>query len=230
MIPIYITGYERSGTTLVRRLVSMHPGFTYSIVHERRADLMRVKSRKQAVAVLSGLVKNNATASPEAGLKMPYLSFASGRETLLKYMRLFPEAKIVHVIRDPVYAINSQVKTFGHSAGECIKWYFESVPKMTRLLERYGDVFTLHYESLTADPESTVRSLYDWIEEGVSDEHIEKVLHIKEHWMYNGRVMPGLRYFDHIKGSSELVLPQNVVERIRAVALGYPLLPPQSGR
>ena len=52
-IPILILGYERSGTTLLRRLVSMHPDLEYDIFHEKPHRVMKAKSRDEAIRKLT---------------------------------------------------------------------------------------------------------------------------------------------------------------------------------
>jgi len=191
----------------------MHPDLDNDIVHEPKKELMQANTREAAVALMTKKdTKTGSFISPEAGIKIPYTSVHGADKWRTQYTRLFPDARVLHIVRDPVYAINSQVTTFGKNWQECFSRYFFCVPEVVEDLK--GRACTIVYEKLVNDPERAVKLLYDWMGGNASAEHIHKVCTTQEPWKHNGRMMPGLRYFNCIKNSSTLVLNQSQVERI----------------
>ena len=222
-VPILIVGYERSGTTLFRRLVSMHPGLDYALVHEKRKWLMNAKTKEEALNVLTfdsnqAGNKTGGTSSVRSGQKMPYTEFETIKEAIDKFYSFFPESFMMHIIRDPITTVNSQVKSFSRKPSRCIKNWFSSVPKVYKYARSKPNNCVVCYENLVTDPKTTLGNIYKWMGQEVSDEHIEKVINTREHWDCNGRQMPGLRRFDNIiPPGRKLILKPNIVTRINSM-------------
>lgn len=210
-LPIFITGYERSGTTLLRRLVSMHPSLEYDIVHEKPHLLMRANSTDEAFASMT-----YGASSIRSGQKIPYVNFTIAKKYIDKFYYLFPHACLMHIIRDPLMAINSQAKT-GRKAQKCIPRYFASVPATYKYAKTMPQNCVVCYEDLITKPREVLANIYKWMGEEVDPDYLEKVITTKESWEYNGRTMPGLRYFDKIIPlKRDLIIKQNIINQIRA--------------
>ena len=76
------------------------------------------------------------------------------------------------------------------------------------------------YEKLIKDTVNEVSSIYHWIGNNVETSYIEKVISTKTPWEYNGRMMPGLRYFDKIENQifKNIVLRNDQIETIKQLS------------
>lgn len=221
-VPILIVGYERSGTTLLRRLVSMHPGLEYELVHEHPELLEAAKNASHAIKTMSYPAtqqkkKTGSTMSVQAGQKTPYASFSQAKGNIDKFRELFPRAYFMHIIREPLETISSQVKTFNRRADKCIRHYFLAVPKAYKYVLSLPNSCTVRYENLVARPQEVLSSLYEWMGEKVADDFISRVISTRDPWEWEGRVMPGLRYFDNIVPKErKLVLKKTQIDAIKS--------------
>lgn len=218
--PFFITGYERSGTTMLRRLVSMHPELDYEIIHERRKLLMNSSSAKDAIknmtydATQAGK-KTGSIMSVLSGQKIPYINYNQAASSVDKFVSLFPNAFILHIVRNPISAINSQVKTFNRNPNKCVNNYFNSVPNTKKMLEKRANVRTVLYEDVVSDPLNSVKSIYEWMGKPVNESYIDKVISTRDAWEFEGRIMCGLRNFDKIQNTkSKIVLSNDIINQI----------------
>lgn len=212
--PIFITGYERSGTTLLRRLVSMHPLLMGDIVHEKRNIFLKYNTKEDLVKNLTFRTTQqskpigNSFSSILVGQKIPYLKFNDFITLTEKFFNIFPEAYMIHIIRNPTDTISSQIKTFNKNEEVCIENWFSSVPDVIDYIHKHyiSKTLLVNYDEIMKDAKSFIYDLYRWIEIGknISDieleRHINKVMKNKNPW--DGprkRTMCGLRYFSDIK-------------------------------
>ena len=229
--PFLVIGYERSGTTLVRRLMSMHPALEYDLVHERPREMLKCKKTKQAIRKLTSPAtqageKTGGTMSILAGQKIPYVNYIFALRVVKHFISLFPEASIVHVVRNPAEVIESQVRTFKKNATKCAEAYKSSVPPMIKFCSRLRNRNAMIcYGRVTSEPMDLLRVLYEWMGEEVDEEHIKKVISTRDPWDYDGRMMCGLRYFDSVKAQKKDIpkhinkLVQNAMPRLANVEL-----------
>ncbi|MEM8689240.1 MAG: sulfotransferase [Pseudomonadota bacterium] len=176
--PIFILGMPRSGTTLVEQIIASHsqvhgagelsflgrnlgpqfdklaPGKGLSI------NAYKLKSlRKSYQAGLAGL----NVAEPFISDKLP------GNFLWLGFIRAaMPEAKIIHVSRDPMATCWSNFKQFFAAAGMGYAFDLKDVATFYRLYEdimafwraRFGEsIYELNYEQLTENQEAETRKL-----------------------------------------------------------------------
>ena len=220
--PFLVIGYERSGTSMLRRLMSMHPGLDYDIVHEKVKLLWRSKTSKQAIKTLTLPAQQHGTitgvASILSGQKIPYVGFSAAKKTIDHFVHLFPTVSIVHIVRDPVGAVNSQVKTFKKKEMRCVSQYFKSVPRIIKYLENSNiRHIKIDYADVVDSPHNLLSRLYIWMGEKVTTEHINRVITTKEPWEYNGRTMCGLRYFNSVSNiKNKIVLSAACLKAIKA--------------
>ncbi|MCD6435596.1 MAG: sulfotransferase [Clostridiales bacterium] len=202
--PILILGYERSGTTLLRRIVSMHPDLEYDIVHEQKEKLFKSKTKEDSIRRLTIKSKQNgvftgAISSILSGQKIPYLDFKTVKKSVDKFSQLFEEYWIIHILRNKDDAIKSQIKTFKRDKNICIRNY-KSVPLVMDFLKKQNNVLFFNFEDLLSDSFDNIKLIYEWMGDFNEDDlFLNKVISTKEQWNYKGRVMCGLRYFSDIK-------------------------------
>lgn len=191
----------------------MHPHLPAKLIHEKGSWLLTSKTVEQAIERFTW-----DDASILVGQKLPYVNFDMAKAYVQKFRKFFPDSWIMHIIRKPVNAINSQVKTFERNVAHCIKNYFRSVPRVCKWLEKIERVKTIRYETLISNPAEEVRELYDWVSPGVSDEHIAKAISTKKPWPSETRMMGGLKYFSKVADTkSEIVLKTKYVQEIKVL-------------
>lgn len=211
-VPILIIGYERSGTTLLRRLVSMHPSLESDLVHEKPWLLRDAQSIDHALETMTFV-----TSSIKSGQKLPYLTFHQAERNVKKFLSLFPDGYLMHIIRQPLETISSQVKTFRRKPKHCVHNYYASVFKVYDYVRSLPNSCTVKYESLISDPRTVLSKIYAWMGEEVGAEHIERVITTQDNWIYNDRAMPGLRYFKTIIPSNrKITLPPDIIENVKS--------------
>jgi len=204
-LPIFITGFERSGTTLLRRLVSMHPALKYELLHEQRR-LLNYKTANEAMENYNLKAKQagkltGAIASVKSGEKIPYRNnFVFIIEYIERWKQWWPDAIIMHIDRDIEMATKSAVRTFGRDYDETIRCAIENIPKVKKYLELQTNVIWITYEKILTNPLHFVKNLYAVMGNFHEDDnYIHKVTTTKNTWIHKGRVMCGLRYADGIR-------------------------------
>lgn len=186
--PVFILGMPRSGTTLVEQIVAAH-----SQVH----GAGELDALGRAVAA-SGWTRGVARADVMAAVREAYLADISERGTApvitekmptnfkwIGFIRAaLPEARIVHLKRDPAAVCWSNFKTLFTAAGMGQAFDLADIARYHKLHDRLmafwharfpGAVYDLDYERLTEDPEAEVRRLLEFLdlpwEDGVLDFH-----------------------------------------------------------
>jgi hypothetical protein len=96
--------------------------------------------------------------------------------------KLFPSALFIHIVRDVDSVVRSMLN-FHRVAGthlaaneeEAYKYWLRTVRACLKAEEAYGPrgVYRLHYTALLENPESTLRSLLDFLDEPYSAECLE---------------------------------------------------------
>lgn len=232
----------RSGTTLLRRIVSMHPMLKYELVHENPQLLLSSRSTEDALKKLTYPAtqegkKTGSIMSLKSGQKIPYTNYQNAFECITKFRSFFPKGSIIHIIRNPTDTISSQIRfrprTLKSKATKffrsiyylgifnCyMRKYFDSVPRVRSCLNTYENTLEIRYEKLIKDTVNEVSSIYRWIGNNVETSYIEKVISAKTPWEYNGRMMPGLRYFDKIENQifKNIVLRNDQIETIKQLS------------
>lgn len=175
---VFVVGCPRSGTTLVGELIGASK-FVYNAKESFLID--RVHSWGEMLALSSSLAPVFVSRA-EALVQELILSttISAGRTHFVDHTpwhalhaediwRLFPHAKIVHVIRHPASVIASLERSYvagydwaGPTTDDRIalwKLFIDSIPIHTK-----GDLIKhIRYEDLCTDPVGVARSLYNWI-------------------------------------------------------------------
>ena len=172
-IPVFIVAMPRSGTSLVEQIISSHsqvagggelnflPQIGYDLASgaqpASRAALRKV--RQDYLSMIAGLSHGRAFLTD----KMPH------NFRLIPLIRAaLPEARIIHIRRDPGAVCWSNFKQFFTSSGlqycydlrDLTAFYRLYATMMDRWHATYGDhIYTLDYDRLTTDQEGETRKL-----------------------------------------------------------------------
>ena len=171
--PIFILGMPRSGTTLVEQILSSHPQvfgggelpnlsiFAHKVINDQ--NYITSKRFWEFRESYSSHLCRVSNKSPFVTDKMPvnfkYIPFIC---------KIFPEAKIVHVRRDPAATCWSNFKVHFRSKGLGYSYdlndtveYFKLYRKITNTWKRiFADqIFDLDYDQLVSQPDYYTRSL-----------------------------------------------------------------------
>lgn len=214
--PFLILGYERSGTTMLRRLMSMHPDLPCFIVHERSEVLFGCKTKEQLIRKLPNII---------AGQKIPYTDKIRPRKALKKFLGFFPEASVIHIIRDPIGAINSQVRRYKRDQKRCVGMYFGSVPSTKTLIDSLPNQLEVHYDKLISNPMEQLDLIYRWMGQEVDPDLIQRIISTRRPWEYNGKHMIALGYADSVGPTNQkMLLTQTTIDEIEKRKQEFPSL------
>jgi len=200
--PIFLIGVHRSGTSLMRRVLNAHPSIacppeSYFLAHyaEMLADesIFGLSgmgySREEARLALRRHAAHfheafrRAESKPRWADKTPQYVFA-----LEKLRALFgPEARFILLFRDP-YDVAASIFRRGWRLHDdhpdlmtnTARYVLAGQTRMREFADAYPDqVYMLRYESVTADPETSLRPLFSWLGEPWSDDVLKH--HEKSH-------------------------------------------------
>ncbi|MEV1288057.1 sulfotransferase [Micromonospora sp. NPDC049679] len=179
--PIFLVGCQRSGTTMLRLVLDSHSRISCGPETRFLTDLERIVGRDWERLARFGLPQEEWLRRIADFFGGIHEEYARGRgktrwadKTPLYAMsldfvtRVFPDAQIVHVIRDGRDVVVSHRKRFGYwSAVKCVvKWprYIRTARAVGRTLpaDRY---YELRYEETVTDPEKAMRGLFEFLGE-----------------------------------------------------------------
>lgn len=181
--PIFIVGMPRSGTSLVEQMLSAHAAVhgggelphldaALSALDWRSTDDLATAGSRIRAEYLGHL------ASIGGGLAHVTDKLPVNFRWVGAILSLFPEAGIVHVVRDPRATCWSNFKHyysgdgngFAYDLDDVVTYYLAYRDLMRHWQRLFGDrIFRLDYERLTAEPEPVMRDLLghlglDWQE------------------------------------------------------------------
>ena len=188
--PIFITGFESSGTTLLRRICSMHPALEKDIIHEQR-KLLQYRSAKHAE-----LNYFDEYSSIKSGEKIPYYTnIAFIMEYIDKFIEFWPDCLIFHIVRNPEECARSSNRRFNRDFDVSKNFCKSGQYKINEYLERIKcNAFEVDYNDLVKEPLAVVTGIYGIMGEIPPKGYIKKVISTREPW-YNGEKRNcGLRY------------------------------------
>lgn len=197
--PIFVAGLDRAGKTQLRIALARHPSLEmvrrvnlWTEIFGRYGELRSVEQRRAAARAVnrSGELDEARLVGAMDGSPTPYVAlFAefgaqlcarSGRrrwgtqEAHLEWradavLRLFPQARIIHLVRDPrdraAVVIGSSSRRRGGLGAETAAWVASADLARRQAAAHPRSYTTLRYESLVDDPEGTLREVCDFIGE-----------------------------------------------------------------
>ena len=176
-IPIFIIGMPRSGTTLVEHIISSH--INVSAMGE--IDFISQLGKQLAIGTL------NASSEYLQDFRKKYLeqfNYITGKNSFVTdktpqnflYLGLisaaFPEAKIVHVMRNPAAVCWSNYKQYFDSETLGYPYDLQDIMNYYRLYENLmqfwnkflnNRIYNLNYEVLVKNQETETRKLIDYL-------------------------------------------------------------------
>jgi len=195
---ILVIGYQRSGTTLLRRLISLHPDVIH-MIHEKRI-LRHGKNKQQIMNYVNHFPEcKKCTLQNTWGEKVPFYDNTGGMGSAYckRWVNMFgKDARIIYIIRHPLDIAISNVKMKKSKA--------RSVPKLTNILQRiYPQTFEtlrnrpdvlkkmmiISFETLVTKPDESLKRIFDFCGLRTDDDIIQRIA---------GSKKKQLRYFDGI--------------------------------
>lgn len=179
--PVFLLGTQRSGTTLLCRMLSAHPEVFIKNEVPVRSVFTPSADRDAIVAAIDHYVQRDYGMTIAAllaaedksvwGLKDPELTgYLDALEQFL------PEARFIVIVRDPRAVVRSYMENawgLGTNAYTgALRWRREVEAQLAFAKRHTGQVLVVCYESLVAAPEDTLRAVCAHI--GVS--YSEKML------------------------------------------------------
>lgn len=182
---IFIVGMHRSGTSLLERVLAGHPsvadgGETYTVT-----GLLRRGADHFCRGVVDETIVSRSGRLDYDELRKGLLDYAAWRgegKSLLTeklpsnflnlgfIMRALPEARIIHMVRDPIDTCFSNLRTF---FGQAAAYSYDQLDVAHyyrcyhRLMDHWremapGRILDVDYSSFVNDPESGARAVFDY--------------------------------------------------------------------
>ncbi len=184
-VPVFIVGMHRSGSTLLEQLLGGHPlvadgGETYSFTTQMRfaADyrskgVLDAELVQRAADVDYGVVAERFyEASGWRAKGKPYLTekLPSNFLNLGFIAKALPQARILHMVRDPLdtcfsnlRTMFSDVNTFSYDQAQLAEWYGQYHGLMQHWHQVMpGRILDVRYEELVADPEGVMARVLEF--------------------------------------------------------------------
>jgi len=162
---ILIYGFQRSGTTLLRRLIQLHPDVK-KVFHEQLV-LRRLSPNPKMLKIYLRSFNINIK-NDNWGEKVPYYKTAK-KESPVKYCKTWLETfkrqgKIVNIIRHPYDTAFSIVKKYGgiKNINKPLRIYNNVVPKVLKALEGNDCVLNIKYEDLLINTDKIIYQIYEF--------------------------------------------------------------------
>lgn len=159
MKKILLVGFQRSGTTFLRRLFTSHPEVK-TIFHE--IFLLKRYFNKQQLQSRIHFDINNFN----WGEKVPYYPSARKKPIILycnEWLNIFEkEARIIHIIRHPYDVSFSSLKTFKNPIHKSIDYYKRSVCHLFKNLEKKENCLNVKYENILINDEVMIPRLFSF--------------------------------------------------------------------
>lgn len=154
---ILIIGFQRSGTTLLRRIFHSHPDIK-RMFHEEFL-LNRCKNKKELLEYLKD--KNIDPNKDNWGEKTPF--YPGMRKTSVKvytqtWSRYFGKtSRILHIVRHPYdVALSIQNKYSNQNLTGALKTYRRSMPTIMKILQDTPRCYSFKYEDLLLNPDTQI--------------------------------------------------------------------------
>jgi len=206
---ILITGFQRSGTTLLRNLFSLHPEIKH-VFHEQcilqhfktKEQIKKIRqlpdyktlnqrNRRGKYRTATKVDINFDLVDDNWGEKIPYYSlvFRKGFNGPMKvYCNLwndffYPDCKIIHIIRHPLdVGLSTRKRGYSRGVTKPIRQYKKAVPLVIEMFNDFPNVITIKYEDLVINPRETLKFLFNQCGLKSSDKAIRSIMNSDVYW------------------------------------------------
>ncbi|WNC72541.1 sulfotransferase [Thalassotalea psychrophila] len=177
--PIFILGTQRSGTTLLARILSAHP----DIFIQNELDLSKCFDQKHDTPTITDAIKHQILTKSDVcidteisknqhlvwGLKDPQLT-----EHTNKLLLFLPKSKFILIVRDARGVVNSYIENkwgLGTNAySGSLRWRKE-VSQQLDFMNKYPDNFLfIRYEDIIEDLETSMKQVCQFLGKAFSQE------------------------------------------------------------
>jgi hypothetical protein len=237
--PIFIVGTQRSGTTLLCRMLTAHPNiFIKNEISDALATFSETSSKEKVLARINADLERAYGSQLDSFLQSAHKTRWGLKEPLLTHcldslVRNFPDAKLIIIIRDGRAVANSYIKSqWGvaniHSGAK--RWK-EEIGIQTAFAKAHPDKCLItKYEDIITTPEERMRTICEFL----GETYTEKMIHYYNEPAYLKKRKQSENAFRELdatlmdKWRSELTVSQiNVFESIAGTVLqqhGYDLV------
>jgi hypothetical protein len=174
---ILIIGFQRSGTSLLRRIVDYHPDIKHCI-HEKRVLNKPNVNKAITKAVKDKLGLDIDIENDHWGEKVPW--YSNGSEIISytkKWLSRFgEEALVIHIRRHPIDVAISNVKKVGGHRRSTIKMHKDSTSKVNDIFKNDHRYTTIRFEDLVTNPLETVKKVFKFCKLDYSDNLVKEVI------------------------------------------------------
>lgn len=185
--PIFLVGAERSGTTLLRLMLSHHPKISFlseceyfvdyfnddgefpdveKYCCEIQKDRIFVNSRSEIHPNLSFQeLVNSFLIQGKQKPDSPFVG-ATVHRNFDRLRKLWPDCRFIHIIRDPRDVSSSRIKMgWDHTHWHAVQEWVEVEKMWDKISQSFSssDFCEVHYEDLIREPEKTLALLCNWI-------------------------------------------------------------------
>jgi hypothetical protein len=213
---IFVTGFQRSGTTLVKDLIDKHPDVKI-MFHESKPRILS-KNKKElynSKKIKHKIIPNNYQGTKDEffkinlslkndnwGEKIPYYLPKITKQGggfvwnyCIRWNNYFEkESRIVHIVRHPFDVAESTVKRgFKKHINQVIKQYQWTIPIVIDNIQKVENVLHIQFETLLKEPEKILKKIYKFCNLDYSDDVIKGVLSNKNIFRY-GKINPKRAY------------------------------------
>lgn len=197
---ILVTGFQRSGTTLLKDLIWKHPDVAhmfhevallkFSKKHLLTANFLpdkKIKNNYQGVMPYQFKV-NFSLKKGTWGEKIPYWGpkvYKGYNKFVTRYCRQWnkyfgDKARIIHIIRHPMdVAISTKNRGFTKGITRPIKVYKTTMPQVLNLMQDIDNIKHVQFENLVTNPEKTLREIYQFCGLRHGDKILHRIIHNK---------------------------------------------------
>lgn len=186
MVPIFVLGLPRTGTTLLERILGGHPDVT--LCGELNDFRMQLKwcTDHHSLGFLDNTCVDRIREIDYAELGSRYLGHVAWRAPATNFfsdknpgnfmlagliLKAVPQARIVHLRRNPMDSCFSNMKELFAANSHPYSYSFEDLAahyqNYSRLMSHWhqvapGRILDVHYEDLVTDPEAQARRVMDY--------------------------------------------------------------------
>lgn len=221
--PFFIVGCGRSGTSLLRGLLNAHSQIAIPTESLFMIDYLRARDRFSYAELVDLLLKEpeivewglavdkedlaGCASIPEAlhELSRRYAAKEGARlwgqktPRFVRYMELlgnaFPEARFVHVIRDPRAVVNSLIRSDVHRSNPyhgSRRWNIDVTAGLKFEADHPDRVLQVRYEELVSGPGETLQNILDFLDLAFEDSLLKVPVGTEDYSTFYDRIHQNL--------------------------------------